>query len=386
MSKKKITIFGSTGSVGNSTLDVLSCHPEKFELVGLTINKNYKKLLKQVKLYKPKVVSIKDNNAFKKFSEENQDKDLVVLGGQDSLVDILELKVDFIMAAIVGAAGLLPVIEAAKKGINIGLANKESLVCSGNILKNILKTNRSKILPIDSEHNAIFQVFENSNINEIEKIILTASGGPFRGKKQSELLNITPSQAVLHPNWEMGKKISVDSATLMNKGLEFIEAHYLFDMPVDKIEVLVHPQSIVHSCVEYSDGSVLAQMGTPDMKTPIAYALGYPDRISAPIKRLDLSSLADLSFMKPDNDTFPALNLAIQALKIGGSAPTILNAANEIAVGAFLENKIPFLSITKIVDLTINKSNICEINSIEEVLDVDIQARKTAKSFVRLEK
>ncbi len=383
--KKKITIYGSTGSVGKSTLDVLCCHLDKFELVGLTINKNYKELLKQVKIHKPKVVAIKDYDAFKKFSSENSDEDLTILSGKDSLVDILEFEVDFVMAGIVGSAGLLPVIEAAKKGIDIGLANKESLVCSGNILKKILINNKSKILPIDSEHNAIFQVFEGSNINEIEKIILTASGGPFRGKQKHELMNITPGEAVLHPNWEMGKKISVDSATLMNKGLEFIEAHYLFDMPISKIEVLVHPQSIVHSCVEYSDGSVLAQMGTPDMKTPIAYALGYPKRISAPIKKLDLAFLSDLSFQKPDNNTFPALNLAINAIKTGGSAPAILNASNEIAVGAFLENKIPFLSITKIVDLTLNKSNICEITSIEEVLDVDIQARIIAEKFIKLE-
>ena len=383
--KKKITIYGSTGSVGKSTLDVLCCHLDKFELVGLTINKNYKELLKQVKIHKPKVVAIKDYDAFKKFSSENSDEDLTILSGKDSLVDILEFEVDFVMAGIVGSAGLLPVIEAAKKGIDIGLANKESLVCSGNILKKILINNKSNILPIDSEHNAIFQVFEGSNINEIEKIILTASGGPFRGKQRHELMNITPGEAVLHPNWEMGKKISVDSATLMNKGLEFIEAHYLFDMPISKIEVLVHPQSIVHSCVEYSDGSVLAQMGTPDMKTPIAYALGYPKRISAPIKKLDLAFLSDLSFQKPDNNTFPALNLAINAIKTGGSAPAILNASNEIAVEAFLENKIPFLSITKIVDLTLNKSNICEITSIEEVLDVDIQARIIAEKFIKLE-
>ena len=386
MNKKKITIYGSTGSVGNSTLDVLCCHLDKFELVGLTINKNYKELLKQVKIHKPKVVAIKDYTAFKKFSAENSEKNLIILGGENALIDILEFKVEFIMAGIVGSAGLLPVIEAAKKGIDIGLANKESLVCSGNILKKIIKNNKSRILPIDSEHNAIFQVFESSNINEIKKIILTASGGPFRGKSKHELQNITPSEAVLHPNWEMGKKISVDSATLMNKGLEFIEAHYLFDMPISKIEVLVHPQSIVHSCVEYSDGSVLAQMGTPDMKTPIAYALGYPKRISAPIKKLDLASLSDLSFEKPDNTTFPALNLAIQAIKTGGSAPAILNASNEIAVGAFLENKIPFLSITKIVDLTLNKSNICEITSIEEVLGVDIQAREMTKKLIKLEK
>ena len=247
-----------------------------------------------------------------------------------------------IIASIVGSAGLLPVIKAAELGINIGLANKESLVCSGEILKSIVRVNNVKLLPIDSEHNAIFQVFENSNKNEIEKIILTASGGPFIGLKSHELKCIKPEEAISHPNWNMGRKISVDSATLMNKGLEFIEAYYLFDMKINQIDVLIHPQSIVHSCVQYSDGSVLAQLGTPDMRTPIAYAMGYPERISAPIKKLNLAEISDLSFSKPDHDTFPALNLAINALKVGKNAPTILNAANEIAVEAFLKKKYSF--------------------------------------------
>ena len=381
--KKKITIFGSTGSVGNSTLDIINLHKDKYELIGLTINKDYKQLISQIKKYKPKVVSIKDPKAFKLFNKEFSCANVKVLGGENCLLDILDFETNFIMAAIVGSAGLLPVIEAANKGIDIGLANKESLVCSGKILQSILKKSGATLLPIDSEHNAIFQVFEESNINEVEKIILTASGGPFYGKKKHDLMEIKPEEAVLHPNWKMGKKISVDSATLMNKGLEFIEAHYLFDIPIEKIEVLIHPQSIVHSCVEYTDGSILSQMGTPDMKTPIAYALSYPKRISAPIKKLDLANIKKLSFHKPDNITFPALNLAIESIKVGGNAPTVLNAANEVAVDAFLQNKISFLSITKVVDLTLNKSNICQINSIDDVINEDYSARVISQDLIK---
>ncbi|MAI84881.1 MAG: 1-deoxy-D-xylulose-5-phosphate reductoisomerase [Rickettsiales bacterium] len=380
--KKKITIYGSTGSVGNSTLDIYEKHNDKFELVGLTVNKNYEKLLEQVKKYKPKVVAIKNESAYQKFKKENNDLDLIILGGDQCLIDILDFRPDLIIASIVGSAGLLPVIKAAELGINIGLANKESLVCSGEILKSIVRVNNVKLLPIDSEHNAIFQVFENSNKNEIEKIILTASGGPFIGLKRHELKCIKPEEAISHPNWNMGRKISVDSATLMNKGLEFIEAYYLFDMKINQIDVLIHPQSIVHSCVQYSDGSVLAQLGTPDMRTPIAYAMGYPERISAPIKKLNLADISDLSFSKPDHDTFPALNLAINALKVGKNAPTILNAANEIAVEAFLKKSIPFLSITKIVDLTLNKANICELESVDEIISEDIKARQIALDFL----
>ncbi len=380
--RKKIIIFGSTGSVGDSTLDILNLHKDKFELVGLTINKNYKKLINQIKAFNPKVVAIKDEIAYEKFRKENYDSSVEVLSGKDCLVDILDYDVDFIMASIVGSAGLLPVIKAAEKGIDIGLANKESLVCSGNILKKILNKTNSNLLPIDSEHNAIFQVFEKSNRDQIEKIILTASGGPFFKKHYKDLANVTPEQAVDHPNWRMGKKISVDSATLMNKGLEFIEAHYLFDMPIDKIEVIIHPQSIVHSCVEYKDGSILSQMGTPDMKTPISYALSYPRRTNASVEKLDLTKLSQLTFFKPDHESFPALNLAISCLKQGGSAPTVLNAANEIAVEAFLNKRIPFLSISKVVDLTLNKSNICEMNNVDDVLNVDEESRKISKSMI----
>ena len=380
--KKKVTIFGSTGSVGVSTLDIITAHEEKFEIVGLTINQNYKKLLEQVELFKPKVVAIKNEFAYKEFCKHYSGQNLKILSGKSCLIDVLDFDVDFVMAGIVGAAGLIPVLEAAKKGLVIGLANKESLVCSGSILKKIILDNGAKLLPIDSEHNAIFQVLDIKNKSQINKIILTASGGPFFGRNRDELKNISPKDAIKHPNWNMGRKISVDSATLMNKGLEVIEAYYLFDFSVDKIDVLIHPQSIIHSCVEYSDGSILAQMGTPDMKTPIAYALGYPYRISAPIKKLSLDMVKELTFQLPDHKTFPLLNLAIEAIKIEKNAPTILNAANEVAVKAFLENKISFLSISKIVDLTLNKAKICSIKSIDEILQEDKSARILASSFV----
>ena len=380
--KKKVTIFGSTGSVGVSTLDIITAHEEKFEIVGLTINQNYKKLLEQVELFKPKVVAIKSEFAYKEFCKQYSGKNLKILSGKSCLIDVLDFDVDFVMAGIVGAAGLIPVLEAAKKGLVIGLANKESLVCSGSILKKIVLDHGAKLLPIDSEHNAIFQVLDSKNKSQIDKIILTASGGPFFGRNRDELKNVSPKEAIKHPNWNMGRKISVDSATLMNKGLEVIEAYYLFDLSVDKIDVLIHPQSIIHSCVEYSDGSILAQMGTPDMKTPIAYALGYPYRISAPIKKLSLDMVKELTFQLPDHKTFPLLNLAIEAIKIEKNAPTILNAANEVAVKAFLENKISFLSISKIVDLTLNKAKICSIKSIDEILQEDKSARILASSFV----
>ena len=383
--KKKITIFGSTGSVGKSTLDIFEHHKDKFELVGLTINKNYKELFSQIKKFKPKVVSIRDETAYKNFKAEYSNLDVVVFGGRNSLLEILDYETDFIMAGIVGSAGLPPIFEAAKRGINIGLANKESLVCSGKILKAVIRKNNCRLIPIDSEHNAIFQVFENSNIDEIDKILLTASGGPFIGMSTSELEKVTPEQAISHPNWNMGKKISVDSATLMNKGLEFIEAFYLFDMPTERIDVVIHPQSIIHSCVAYTDGSILAQMGTPDMRTPIAYAMSFPKRMSAPVEKLNLLDIKNLNFSEPDHITFPSLKIAINSIITGKNAPTILNAANEIAVEAFLNKRIPFLSIPKIVDLTLNKAKICELESIEHLVQEDYIARKIANEYINVE-
>ena len=380
--KKKITIFGSTGSIGLSTLDIISQHNDKYEIVGLSINNNYEKLLEQVSAFKPKIVSIKDTNSFEKFKNRNTLKNLKILNGSDSFDDILNYETDIVVAAITGSAGLLPVVGAAKRGITIALANKESLVCSGSLVTALAKKNGSMILPVDSEHNAIYQVLDVKNKQNVSKLILTASGGPFLNKITEELRNISPEEAIKHPNWTMGKKISVDSATMMNKGLELIEAHYLFDMPHDKIDIVVHPESIIHSCVEYSDGSILAQMGNPDMRTPISYTLAYPNRIPTRVEKLKLSDIKKLTFYEPDFLKFPCLELAYSSLKIKKSAPTVLNAANEIAVDAFLKKKISFLSIHRIVEKTLNKASISDINSIKDVVEVDTESRRIATEFI----
>ena len=348
----------------------------------MSINNNYEKLLEQVSVFKPKIVSIKDSNSFKKFKNKNTLKNLKVLNGNDSFDDILDFDTDIVVAAITGSAGLLPVVSAAKRGITIALANKESLVCSGSLVTSLAKKNGSKILPVDSEHNAIYQVLDLKNKKNVSKLILTASGGPFLNKKISDLENITPDEAVKHPNWSMGRKISVDSATMMNKGLELIEAHYLFEISHEKIEIVVHPESIIHSCVEYSDGSILAQMGNPDMRTPISYTLAYPNRISTGVKKLKLSDVKKLTFYEPDFKKFPCLGLAYSSLKTKKSAPTVLNAANEVAVEAFLNKKISFLSIHKIVEKTLNKASISSINSIKDVVEVDTESRKIARELI----
>ena len=267
-------------------------------------------------------------------------------------------------------------------GIPIALANTESLVCSGSLVTNIAKENNSMILPVDSEHNAIFQVLDYKNKSKVSKLILTASGGPFLNKNINDLNHITPEQAIKHPNWSMGKKISVDSATMMNKGLELIEAHFLFEMPHEKIEIIVHPESIIHSCVEYEDGSILSQMGMPDMRTPISFALAYPERISTSVKKLKLSEVKKLTFYEPDFKKFPCLELAYNSLKIKKSAPTILNAANEVAVDAFLSGKIKYLSIPKLIEKTLNKASISNINSIKDVIEIDLCARKITDDMI----
>ena len=380
--KKKITIFGSTGSIGDSTLDLVKNHPEKYEIVGLTINNNYKKLINQVKNFQPKIVSINDTRSFEKFKEINSNQSLKVVNGKDCYDEILDYETDIVVAAITGSAGLIPVVKAAKKGISIALANKESLVCSGSLITSIANKNGSIILPVDSEHNAIFQVLDSNNHSNVSKLILTASGGPFLNIKTKDLINITPEQAIKHPNWSMGKKISVDSATMMNKGLELIEAHYLFEMPHQKIDVIIHPESIIHSCVEYTDGSILSQMGTPDMRIPISFVLAYPDRISNSVKKLELGKIKKLTFFEPDLEKFPCLELAYESLKIKKSAPTILNAANEVAVDAFLSNKINYLSIPKLVEKTLNKASFSNINSIKDVIEIDHDSRQFTKSMV----
>jgi len=381
--KKKITIFGSTGSIGQSTLDIIKHNRDKYEVVALTANKNYLMLLKQVDLFKPKIVSINDNASYKKFIDLNVNKNLKILNGSNSYEEILDFSTDLVMAAISGSAGLLPVVSALKKGLSIALANKESLVCSGSLVTSIAKSNNAKILPVDSEHNAIYQVLDSKNKSKISRLILTASGGPFLKKKIAELRDITPSEAIKHPNWSMGKKISIDSATMMNKGLELIEACYLFDIHQKNIDVVIHPESIIHSCVEYMDGSMLAQMGTPDMRTPISFTLAYPERIKTNVQRLNLSEIKKLTFFEPDLNKYPCLQLAYNSLEIGKSAPTILNAANEVAVQRFLEKKIKFLSIAKVVEKTLKNSSICSINSIKDVIEIDKESRDLTDSIIK---
>ncbi len=381
--KKKITIFGSTGSIGQSTLDIIKHNPDKYEVVALTANKNYLKLLEQVNLFKPKIVSIYNNDSYKKFIDLNILKNLKVLNGSNSYEEILDFNTDLVMAAITGSAGLLPVVSALKKGLSIALANKESLVCSGSLVTSLAKNNNAKILPVDSEHNAIYQVLDSKNKSKISRLILTASGGPFFKKKITELKDITPKEAIKHPNWSMGKKISIDSATMMNKGLELIEACYLFDIHQKKIDVVIHPESIIHSCVEYMDGSMLAQMGTPDMRTPISFTLAYPERIKTNVEKLNLTKIQKLTFFEPDLKKYPCLQLAYNSLDIGKSAPTILNAANEVAVQRFLEKKIKFLSIPNVVEKTLNNSSICSINSIKDVIEIDKESRDLTNSIIK---
>ena len=382
--KKKITIFGSTGSIGESTLDIIKHHPDKYEVVGLTANKNYKKLLEQVELFKPKVISISDNDSFKNFKNINK-YNVEVLNGDSSYDEILDYDTDLVIAAITGAIGLMPVVSTLKKGITLALANKESLVCSGMLVTKLAKKKNVKILPVDSEHNAIYQVLDDKNKSLVSKLILTASGGPFLNHNYEQLKKVTPQEAVKHPNWSMGKKISIDSATMMNKGLELIEAFFLFDIPHNQIEVLVHPESIIHSCVEYVDGSVLSQMGIPDMRTPISYTLAYPTRISTNVEKLNLSKVGKLTFFPPSFEKFPCLSLAYESLKIQKSAPAVLNAANEVAVEAFLNNKIKFVSIPKIVEKTLNKTSFYELNSIKDVIKADIEARGYASELIKTE-
>ena len=382
--KKKITIFGSTGSIGESTLDIIKNHPDKYEVIGLTANRNYKKLLEQVDCFKPKIISLNNSDSFNKFNELNNDKDLKVVNGHDSYEEILDFNTDLVMAAISGSAGLMPVVASIKKGVHIALANKESLVCSGSLITSMARLNNVKILPVDSEHNAIYQVLDSRNKSKISRLILTASGGPFLNKEIKELDNVKPEEAIKHPNWSMGKKISIDSATMMNKGLELIEASYLFDIPEKQIDVIIHPESIIHSCVEYMDGSMLSQMGNPDMRTPISFTLAYPDRIKTNVEKLNLCDVEKLTFFKPDFEKYPCLELAYHSLKLKKSAPTILNAANEIAVDAFLKEKIKFLSIPKVVEKTLNKTSISEINSIKDVIEIDRESRKVATDLINL--
>ena len=390
MTQQVLTILGSTGSIGESTLDVVSRHPEKFRVFALAGHRQVDKLAAQCKQFRPEyaVVGDADHAAEleKKFKQEGINTQ--VLYGAQALIDVASAdEVSGVMCAIVGAAGLPSALAAAKKGKTIYLANKETLVVSGALFMEAARQNGAAVLPIDSEHNAIFQVLPRDytgRLNEhgINSIILTASGGPFLNTDLSTFDSITPEQAVKHPNWSMGRKISVDSASMMNKGLELIEAHWLFNCPPEKLEVVIHPQSVIHSMVRYRDGSVLAQLGNPDMRTPIAYCLGLPERIDSGVGELDFGALSALTFQNPDFDRFPCLKLAYQAMNAGGAAPCVLNAANEVAVAAFLDKRIKFTDIAKVIVHCLAQDFSDGRHDIEGLLAQDAQTRRQAEAFI----
>ena len=386
-----ITILGSTGSIGLSTLDVMSRHRDLFEPVALTANTNVGELLRQCLEWRPEYAVMADPDSASRLRDglRREAPGIRIMSGPEGLQEVAGCaETDYVMAAIVGAAGLLPTLAAARAGKRVLLANKEALVMSGRLFMDAVKQNGARLLPIDSEHNAIFQCLPPDFDGSMERagvtrIMLTASGGPFRTRRLQELRDVTAAEACAHPNWDMGRKISVDSATMMNKGLEVIEACWLFDAGADNIEVVIHPESIVHSLVEYSDGSVLAQLGNPDMRTPIAHAMAWPRRIEAGVKKLSLFDISKLNFEKPDPDRFPCLGLAREALAEGGTATTILNAANEVAVGEFLGSRIRFTEIAEVVKRTLDGVSVQPAGTLEQILDADQRARDYAREQCR---
>lgn len=388
---QNLCIIGATGSIGDSTLDVVARHPDKYNVVALSAHKRLEKLISLAQTHQPEYLVVSDPSDVAKTQQLSRDAGLnaKILAGNEGLCEVASLdNVDTVMAAIVGAAGLLPTLAAVKAGKKVLLANKESLVMSGELFMAAVRENNALLLPIDSEHNAIFQcmpvdfVYGDLNACGINKILLTGSGGPFLSTPLDELEKVTPAQACKHPNWDMGRKISVDSATMMNKGLEFIEACWLFGVGCDDIQVVLHPQSVIHSMVQYKDGSVLAQMGNPDMRTPIAHCLAYPDRITSGVEPLDFSTLTDFSFTTPDFTRYPNLKLAMDACQAGQYATTSLNAANEVAVEAFLNEQIGFTDIIRVNEAVLTATDSCKLETIEQVLAHDQLARKRALEAV----
>lgn len=387
---QQLTILGATGSIGVSTLDVVARHPDRFGVYALSGNSRIAELAEQCRRFKPSFAVVTDAHAAAQLRERLNSWNIrtEVLWGVEGLCQVSSAKaVDVVMAAIVGAAGLLPTLAAARAGKKVLLANKESLVMGGQLFMDTVQKSGAILLPIDSEHNAIFQClpkgYDPSEQCGVRKVLLTASGGPFRRMPLNELAAVTPDQACAHPNWQMGRKISVDSATMMNKGLELIEACWLFGLSPNDIDVVIHPQSVIHSMVEYIDGSVLAQLGNPDMRTPIAHALAWPERIESGVTSLDIIATARLDFGAPDLKRFPCLGLAIQAAKAGGSAPAVLNAANEIAVEGFLQGQLSFINIARIVADTLEKHEVSELDSLEHVQQLDTKAREVALKLIR---
>ncbi|MBV8120675.1 MAG: 1-deoxy-D-xylulose-5-phosphate reductoisomerase [Alphaproteobacteria bacterium] len=380
---RSVTILGSTGSIGRNTIDLLQRNPEAFKVEALTANRNPQLLAEQARAVGARYAAIGDPDHYRALKDALAGSRIEIGCGLQSLIEAAERPAQWVMAGIVGAAGLAPTLAAIRRGVIVAFANKEVLVCAGALVMDEVARHGATLLPVDSEHNAIWQCFDRARPETIDRIILTASGGPFRARTLEEMRGVTPAEAVAHPNWNMGAKISVDSATMMNKGLELIEAHHLFQLPADRVDIVVHAQSIVHGAVVYRDGSVLAQLGSPDMRTPIAYALAWPDRIAAPTKRLDLTAVGKLTFEPPDEKRFPALRVAREALARGGGAPTILNAANETAVHAFLEGRIGFLDIVDTVESTLAEVSADDLASLADVYKYDQAAREAAARLTR---
>lgn len=380
--RRRVSILGATGSVGRSTLDVIAQNPAAFELAALTANRNVEALAAAARQARPALAVIGEESQYGALKNALAGTGIAVAAGAQAMIEAAEMPAEIVMAAIVGAAGLPPTLAAVRRGAAVAFANKECLVCAGPLMVAEVARHRARLLPVDSEHNAIFQVLDQAQPESVRRLILTASGGPFRTWTREAMRGVTPAQAVAHPIWSMGAKISVDSATMMNKGLEIIEAHFLFGMEERRIDVLVHPQSVIHSMVEYCDGSTLAQLGTPDMRTPIAHALAWPKRVPVPVERLDLAKIATLSFEAPDPAKFPALRMAREALRAGGGATTVLNAANEVAVQAFLDRRIGFLSIEAVVEETLAAAETTPLQDLESVFAIDAEARRRAEAAV----
>jgi len=381
---RSVSILGSTGSVGTSTVDLIRRDPLAWPVEALTGNRNVELLAEQARLLKPRYVAVADPASYAALKRELGGSGIELAAGDEAVVEAARRPAQWVMASIVGAAGLPSTLAAVRRGAVVALANKETLVCAGELVMAEVKRSGASLVPVDSEHSAIWQCFDFSQRERVEKIVLTASGGPFRSWSREQMAQVTPAQAVAHPNWSMGAKISVDSATMMNKGLELIEAHHLFGLGEERIDIVVHPQSIIHSLVHYTDGSVLAQLGAPDMRTPIAYALGWPKRIEAPIPRLDLAKVASLTFESPDPQRFPALRLAREALRAGGAAPAVFNAANEVAVQAFLEGRISFLAIADLVEEALSSHRLINhpLTLAEDVAAIDGEARRQASAAI----
>jgi 1-deoxy-D-xylulose-5-phosphate reductoisomerase len=380
---KAIVILGSTGSIGTNTLDIVDRFPEEFRVAGLTAGSNDEKLEAQIRRFKPRVVALSDTAAAVRLQERCEGLPVEILSGQDGLVQVASAsEADLVISAIVGGAGLVPTLAAIRSGTQIALANKEPMVMAGKLMQDEARRHGVRIFPVDSEHSAIFQSLEGHRKVDVRRLILTASGGALWPLSKEELHDVTPERALQHPNWKMGAKITIDSATLMNKGLEVVEARWLFDIPESQIEVMIHRESIIHSLVEYVDRSMIAQLGLPDMRTPISYAMNYPGRMPLDLPSLDLTEMGTLTFCKPDHDRFPCLSLGYESLRIGGTMPATLNAANEIAVEAFLNGGIRFTDIAGIIRSTMDLHTTKDIESLEDALEADRWAREKAESLV----